>query len=125
MECLGCVIGPAIGSLLYLIGGLKFMFFSLAFVFILAGLFVRIIFLPEIDNIEVVQSDDRDDEYGEDKFEEDNGSNVKLNSKVSNIGLLTSSCRYTFACLAASYSYFLYSFMEPILAIRLEEYELS
>ena len=49
MEGLGNVVGPAIGSILYIIGGYKFMFFSFGGIFIVAGFFIKIIFGAEVD----------------------------------------------------------------------------
>ena len=48
-EGLGSSIGPAVGSVLYIIGGYKFMFLTIGCIFIVFGLFIKVIFKSDID----------------------------------------------------------------------------
>jgi len=54
----GEVFGPAIGSVLYMIGGIKFMFFSFGIFFVVSSFFIKVIFKPEIDQVEDVPNEE-------------------------------------------------------------------
>ena len=48
-QGMGLISGPLIGSLLYSIGGYKFIFFTMGILFVSSSLFIKTIFGPEID----------------------------------------------------------------------------
>ena len=48
-QGIGLIVGPLIGSLLYSIGGYRFIFFTMGISFIISSFFIKSIFGPEID----------------------------------------------------------------------------
>ena len=56
--------------------------------------------------------------------QETGGGRTNVNENVSVLGLLMHP-RFFFACMSGSLGYFLYGFMEPILAFRIKDYNLS
>ena len=48
-EGVGCAIGPAVGSVLYMLGGYKFLFITVGCIFIVFSLFIKVIFKNNID----------------------------------------------------------------------------
>ena len=106
----GLIMGPLIGSFLYAIGGYQFIFYSFGFLFIIASAFVKGIFPVSIDRM---------GNQGDEELE-------MVDSEV-NIGTfeLLGNARFFFAASSGTLGYFLYGFMEPILAFRVKEFNLD
>ena len=53
-EGAGTVVGPAIGAVLYMIGGYKFMFFTFGALFVIGSFFIKIVFKADIDRADLL-----------------------------------------------------------------------
>ena len=73
------------------------------------------------EKIYAVNSNDDNDEVDD---EDETGSDSGASQAVS-IGKLLCNARFTMAAMASSLVYFCYSFMEPILAERLTDFDLN
>ena len=135
---LGLIVGPVIGSALYSLLGYAHTFFVFGSFLVFLSFVIKLNF-PEDE--EIVTNNDDDRFMGSNVYDDLSSfrnevtptkqNNKKLNdeidssmNKVSMCSLLCSG-RYTFAALSSALCYFNYSFMEPILAERLVDFDLS
>ena len=163
----GLILGPLIGSLLFELGGYRFIFFSFGSLFVFASFFIKMVFGENIDRmgdikdslskqssgthrrtrrrhqstenddynpVEGEQSNTRDNEnddnFQQQQSEEDeiqNSAEMDQMSTQVQIGTfeLLSYPKFLMASLSGTLGYFLYGFMEPILAFRVKEFGLT
>lgn len=132
----GLILGPLIGSGLYSIGGYQFIFFSFGSFFIVFSAFIRCIFDEKIDNQNFeddnLSTGTRGNTIGgsirnfieNDVEVDDNFANANDRRKDDEERIIIGTFellkypRFFFAALSGTLGYFLYGFMEPILAFR-------
>lgn len=140
---LGLIVGPIIGSSLYAALGYSHTFFIYGSMLFFLAFVIKLNFPDgEVDE----SQDDRFMESGQRIYEDDLSSfkneltpekhdefekdyddeylSISSQRKVTVCGLL-SNARFTFAALASCLCYFAYSFLEPILAERLTDFDLT
>eukprot|EP00347_Sterkiella_histriomuscorum_P019495 403341410 len=124
---IGLILGPIIGSVLYTMGGFTFTFFTFGSVFIVTTFYINKIFPKRIDNDTVNQIKEQFAQYKLISGERQDDREKNQSNKTSEIGYFTllSNSRFLFGAISASLGYFLYGFMEPILAFRLNDYKLN
>ena len=121
----GNIIGPFIGSVLYSVGGYKFIFYAMGSVFILCSSTVRWMLPRDVDVRESSPSKAQDDDYL--PFPTDSQNLIvepQPTGTVKGMDLLKNG-RFFLAACSGSLGYFLYGFMEPILAFRVKDFSLS
>ena len=151
----GLIMGPLIGSMLYAIGGYLFIFYTFGSIFIIFSFFISSIFTDEIDRMapaikDTENSDDFKRPLGGRVFPKKNEKVASMNmtdddffnqtSKINIadieqgseeqqyvVGTFELLCipKYLLACMSATLGYFLYSFMEPVLALRAGDFNLT
>jgi MFS family permease len=146
----GLILGPLMGSGLYALGGQRFIFFSFGTLFILASFSIKSVFGPDIDQMNTlsdVSLNIRDGQTLDDKIIQLEAKNLKDSSgdeeqtpktheslklslpiqKKVVIGTfeLLRYPRFLLSAFSGTLGYFLFSFMEPILALRAEEFKLT
>jgi MFS family permease len=135
----GLIMGPLIGSFLYAIGGYRFIFYSFGLLFVISSFFVKSIFPATVDGIgaesihsssdKVTQNSSpnlRDEErtHSVEMMESDYQSDDDEKINIGTFELLKNA-RFFFAAASGTLGYFLYGFMEPILAFRVKEFDLD
>lgn len=142
---IGLILGPLIGSFLYSLGGYRFIFFSFGGLFVFLSFFVNAIFPATVDKTSSSEQSSREDAYQQPQGEDESDAYVNadreinieygeaerdsghINRKTYKIGTfeLLKNPRYFFAATTGALGYFLYDFMPPILAFRLQDFNLS
>ena len=113
----GLILGPLIGSFLYSYGGFSFTFYAFGSLFIVFSMFINFIIPSKVNH---VQPDIRADLDGYRIL----NSSKRFKKPIGYLTLLKET-RFIFAAFSAALGYFLYGFMEPILAFRLDQFNLS
>lgn len=126
---IGFVVGPFIGSILYMIGGYKFIFYAYGFFFLLISITIRFMFDSYIDgpSPQLKETESLEQKVVK-EIQEGDDNYMEVDKNITNpvsLWELLGHARYFFAALSGSLSYFMYCFMEPILANRLKHYNLS
>ena len=135
---MGLIVGPIIGSSLYSLLGYAHTFFIYGSFLVFLSFIVKLNF-PEGETTETeddnYQAQQSQAQYGDDmssfrndltpvKKVESFSDEIDPEDRVSIMKLLCSA-RFTMAALSSALCYFTYSFMEPILAQRLVEFDLT
>jgi MFS family permease len=117
----GLILGPVIGSSIYAIAGFSWTFFIVGAVFLMLTPMLYILIPASIN-----RNDDHVETNNERRIHEyeDSQSLRGKNIKVSFIKLLTTR-RFLIASMGGMMSNFMYTYMEPVLAFRLSEFEIS
>ena len=121
---IGFIIGPIVGSILYNWGGVLLAFSSFGFTFILFSFFVNMILPSAIDfkaSEETVNSSMSQSKQS--IIHETEVQTVRLQS--NGYFTLMKNRRFTFAACCGALEYFRFCFMEPILASRIAEFNVS
>ena len=109
-TALGLILGPILASIIFDIYGYQLTFFIYAALLALFSIVLKLKFPTE--RILEIQL------HLLEKFNESSKSEITFMN-------LLKIPRFTFAAFSGSLTYFVYSFMEPILAIRLTDFSLS
>ena len=136
---IGLIMGPLLGSVLYSLGGYDFIFYSFGGFFLLISFFVKLLFSAEIDGDAQTNSVDDDflkvpeeaeqaieaEDFVDEKHPTINIDNVDADFRPVGACDLLGNTRFVFASLSGMLGYFLYGFLEPILAMRVKEFDLT
>lgn len=121
---LGLVVGPVIGSILYTFVEFQGTFYSIGCIFLISVV-ILIWAIPQTVN----KTDEKKTDFPSDQLEEVTPKKNGETKAQEDIAIKYSEVlkQRIFVCssVAAFFGYFGYSFMEPVLAIRLMDFELS
>ena len=125
----GLALGPFLGSGLYAIGGNKAVFFSFATFFIVSAPFIRCLMNPEVDGVSGHSAGSRRSASDRSHLADDEEPLMARSNQNSrrpiNICILLGYPRVAFAAFNGFMAYFAFCYQEPILAFRVEEFNLS
>jgi MFS family permease len=144
---IGLIMGPLIGSGLYWLGGYIFIFYSLGLTFVVCSTCIKPIFPSYVDNLrneapysahsQVSSTREENDDYtpvqesglAAEKHvkitvETTDDDEVTTNINIGTFELLKYP-EYLFAAGSGTLGYFIYGFMEPVLAVRVKSFNVS
>jgi len=118
----GLILGPLIGTVLYSAGGYGFTFYAFSTFFVAFFFFITCLFPKKLD---VVSDEDKNMQTQEMYTSLSRSFTGRLSEGEVTIGKLLSDKRFFFAGATASLAYFCYGYMEPLLALRLKDFDLN
>ena len=113
---IGLILGPLIGTALYSIGGYAFTFYAFSTFFVVFFFFIGCLFPKQLDAIHEGEINYNSQELYSSLSRSFTGRASE--GDVTFLSLL-SDRRYFFSGVTALLGYFCFSFMEPLLALRL------
>lgn len=119
---IGLIMGPLIGTVLYAIGGYAFTFYSFSVFFVIFFCFISCLFPKKLD---IISDEDKMTAQEQLYASLSRSFNGQIPEGEVSIGKLVSDRRFFFAGTTAFLGYFCYGYMEPLLAFRLKEFDLS
>lgn len=124
---IGLMIGPGMGSALYALGGYQTIFYSIGLFFILIATFIVGFLSKHMDggdseSYQKIGDNGEVDQASTQITDTEDASKEKI--KIRLIDMLCIP-RFFFAVGSGSLCFFIWAFMEPILAIRVEEFGLT
>ena len=122
MTAIGLILGPLIGTALYSIGGYAFTFYAFSTFFVVFFFFIGCLFPKRLDDIHEGEIHSKTQELYSSLSRSFTG---RVSEGDVTFRALLSDRRYFFAGMTALLGYFCYGFMEPLLALRLKEFDLT
>lgn len=118
----GLILGPLIGTALYSVGGYAFTFYAFSSFFVVFFFFIGCLFPRHLDVINEGENNAQTQEMMTSLSRSFSG---KISEGEVTIGGLMANRRFLFSGLTALLAYFCYGYMEPLLAFRLKDFQLT
>jgi len=115
-------MGPLLGTGLYAIGGYAFTFYASSLFFVVFFFFISCLFPKRLD---VITSEDKPTTQEMLYSSLSRSFTGQIPEGDVTIGKLVTDRRFFFAGITAFLGYFCYGYMEPLLALRLKEFNLT